>query len=261
MEVWAEGAAYEAYVGRWSRLIAREYLQWLNLPAGLHWLDVGCGTGALSRTVLERADPRALSAIDQSAGFLRTAADVGPDPRCAFACADAQALPLATDSIDAVVSGLVLNFVPDTGCALLEMKRVIRPGGTVSVYVWDYADGMEMLRIFWDEAGTLDSAAINLHEGRRFPLCNPEPLAAAFRAAGLADVESSAVAVPTVYRDFADFWKPFLGGQGPAPMYVAGLSADRQAELRERLRTRLSAQQDGSIHLRARAWAVRGVKR
>jgi hypothetical protein len=139
------------------------------------------------------------------------------------------------------------------------MRRVAAPSGTVAAYVWDYAEGMRLMRAFWDAAAALDPAAASLDEGRRFPLCRPEPLARLFAAAGLREVATRAIDVPTVFRDFDDYWDPFLGGQGPAPAYCVGLAEDARTALRERLRTSLPVAPDGRIRLTARAWAVRGT--
>ncbi len=181
------------------------------------------------------------------------------DPRAEFAQADATALPDGPHACDAAVSGLVLNFVPEPGCALAEMRRVVRPGGTVGIYVWDYAGRMELIRVFWDAAAELDPAAGELDEGRRFGMCGPEPLRELFEGAGLRDVQVRAIDVPTRFADFDDYWQPFLGGQGPAPGYAVSLDEARQSALRERIRERLPFARDGSITLNARAWAVRGT--
>src|SRR4051812_20873887 len=155
-EVWAAGDAYEPYVGRWSRLVADEFVAWLALPAGTRWADVGCGTGALAQAILDRARPRSVVGIDPSEGFLAFARRrVGRD-RAAFRIGDAQALPVDAAALDAAVAGLVLNFVAEPPRALAEMRRIVRPGGTVAAYVWDYAGRMELIRRFWDAAGALD---------------------------------------------------------------------------------------------------------
>lgn len=260
-DVWAVGAAYEPYVGRWSRLVAHQFLTWLNLPAGLTWLDVGCGTGALSATILAMTAPAAVKGIDRSAAFSAYAQAQLHDDRVHFAVGDAQALPDATGTYDAAVSGLVLNFLPEPHRAIAEMARVVKPGGTVAAYVWDYAGEVQFMRHFWDAAVALDPAAQALDEGRRFPLCHPEPLAALFQAAGLDAVEVRPIDIATHFRDFDDYWTPFLGGQGPAPTYLNSLSEARRAALREHIRAALPFAQDGSIPLVARAWAVRGVLR
>jgi SAM-dependent methyltransferase len=260
-EAWTEGDPYEAYVGRWSRVVARELVRSLEVPEGREWLDVGCGTGALAQTILERAAPAVVVGIDRSEGLVASARRRVRDPRARFELGDAQALPVASGAFDAAVSGLVLNFVPEPPRMLSEMARATRAGGTVALYVWDYAAGMEMTRRFWDAAKAIDPAAEALDQGTRFPICAPAPLASLLGAAGLTEISAFAIDVPTVFRDFDDFWTPFLGGQGSAPGYVASLPEARRDELRERLRAALPAGPDGSIPLTARAWAARGSKR
>jgi len=260
-DLWANGASCEAYVGRWSRSVARQFLAWLSVPAGAHWLGIGGGTGALSQAILEITSPQSVLGIDASKGYIAHARELIQDPRAAFCLGDAQVLPVASAAYDAVVSGLVLNFLPQPDQALGEMIRAAREDGTVAAYVWDYAGHMQLIRYFWDAAAALDPGAFPLDEGRRFPLCQPEPLRQLFQAGRLEGVEVRMIDVPTLFRDFDDYWTPFLGGQGPAPDYVASLSEDRRVALRERLRTMLPIAPDGSIHLVARAWAVRGVRR
>ncbi|WP_169951662.1 class I SAM-dependent methyltransferase [Microbispora sp. H11081] len=258
-DLWGAGDAYEAYVGRWSRHVAEVFLRRLEPPAGLRWLDVGCGTGALTASVLATTDPASVVGVDTAQGFLAGARARITDGRANFLAGEAGALPLSGHGFDAVVSGLVLNFVPDPRRAVAEFARVCRPGGVVAAYVWDYAGGMAMMRRFWDAAAILDPAAAELDQGQRFPLCAPEPLAQLWAEAGLERVTVWAIDVPTVFADFDDYWEPFLGGQGVAPKYVASLPEQRRHALRDLLRTRLPAGPDGSIPLAARAWAVRGV--
>jgi SAM-dependent methyltransferase len=260
-ETWDRGEALERYVGRWSRLVAREFLGWLGVPPGRRWLDVGCGAGAVTAAILREAAPAAVDGVDRSEAYVADARARVTDPRARFGVGDAQALPTPPAPYDAVVSGLLLNFVPAPERALAEMARVARPGGAVAAYVWDYAGRMELMRHFWDAAVALDPAAGPLDEGRRFPLCRPEALAALFRSGGLDQVETRAIDVPTTFRDFDDYWAPFLGGQGPAPGYAMALDPDRRAALRDRIREGLPIRADGSIHLTARAWAARGIRR
>ncbi len=259
-DVWASGAAYEPYVGRWSRLVAAELLRWLGIPGGSRWVDVGCGTGAVSDAILRLREPTAVVGIDPSQAYVAHARAHITDPRARFDVGSATALPLDDGVVDGAVSGLVLNFVPDPDRAVSEMARVTRTGGTVGAYVWDYAGDMQLMRRFWDAAGALDPRARELDEGVRFPLCRPEPLYALFTGAGLAGVQVRPIDVPTRFRDFDDYWTPFLGGQAPAPGYAMSLTEDRRAQLRELIRTRLPYDTDGSIPLVARAWAVRGAR-
>jgi hypothetical protein len=156
-----------------------------------------------------------------------------------------------------VVSGLVLNFVPDQLAALREMARVAGSAGTIAAYVWDYAGKMELMRYFWNAAVELDPDAGKMDEGVRFPQCRPEALEALFTRAGLHDVEVKAIDIPTLFASFDDYWQPFLGGQGPAPAYVMSLDETARARLRDRIRERLPARADGGISLIARAWAAR----
>jgi SAM-dependent methyltransferase len=258
-DTWAAGDRYEPYVGRWSRLVAREFLAWLGVPTGKSWLDVGCGTGALTETILASAGPSGVTGVDPSEGFLAFARTRAPQAE--FRTGDAQALPFDENRFDAAVSGLMLNFVPDPAKAAAEMGRVARAGGTVAAYVWDYAGEMQLMRRFWDAAVALDPAARALDEGPRFPLCRPDALSALWTAAGLEQVNVRTIDVPTVFKDFDDYWSPFLGGQGPAPTYCLSLPEDRREQLRQRLAATLPVESDGSIRLVARAFAVRGTKR
>jgi SAM-dependent methyltransferase len=257
-DTWERGSPYERYVGRWSRKVAPEFLAWLGIPPRQRWLDVGCGTGALSAAIAERSAPASLDGVEPSEGFLKSAQE-NLGSRAALHQGNAASIPLQDASVDVVVSGLVLNFVPDPRAALAEMSRVARGGGTIAAYVWDYAGKMQLMRFFWDAAVELDAGAAKMDEGLRFPLCRAEALSALFAGAGLRSVETAAIDVPTPFADFDDYWQPFLGGQGPAPAYAMSLDEAARTRLREAIRARLPARTDGSIALIARAWAVRGV--
>jgi SAM-dependent methyltransferase len=260
-DVWAAGKAYEPYVGRWSRAVAREFIDWLAPRVGAAWLDVGCGTGALPSTILSDASPARVCAVDASAAYVAYARSRVQDSRATFLVGDARLLPLPSASADFVVSGLVLNFVPEPARAIAEMKRVARAAGTVAIYVWDYAGEMQLMRHFWDAAVELNPGAAELDEGRRFPICNPSAMEELFRDAGFGAVSGRAIDVPTRFRDFSDYWTPFLGGQGPAPGYAMSLSEEARGKLRDNVRRRLPVAADGSIDLIARAWAIKGVGR
>jgi SAM-dependent methyltransferase len=256
---WVTGDAYEAYMGRWSRPLARVFVEWLQPKPSANWLEVGCGTGALTSAICDLGEPASIVACDPSASFIEHARQHLADARASFVVGGADALPRRAGGYDAAVSGLVLNFLPAPGAAVASLRERLRPGGTVAAYVWDYADGMELLRSFWDEAVASDPRAAALDEGRRFALCRAPALASLFREAGLVQVETDALEIPTDFASFDDYWTPFLRGTGPAPSYVASLDPLRCGMLSDRLRRRLHADGDGRIHLRARAWAVRGV--
>ena len=258
-DAWASGNNYEAYMGRWSRPIAARFLDWLAMPGGLDWLDLGCGTGALTAAILRQCDPASVIALDPSQGFIAEARKNVGDPRIDFRDADAESLTaFPAASRDVVASALVLNFIPDKVAALREMKRIARPGGIVGFYVWDYpGGGMEFMRAFWTAAAALDPAARDLSEDRRFPFCTREGLAALGRDAGLGTLELTAIELPSVFKDFEDYWRPFTLGAGPAPGYCASLSPQARDSLRNRLSESLPRQKDGSIALRTRAWAAK----
>lgn len=257
-DTWERGNPYEQYVGRWSRRVAPLFLSWLRIPGGRRWLDVGCGTGALCAAIVDRCSPSSVAGVEPSEGFLKTARE-NLAGRAVLHHGSATAIPLGDASVDVVVSGLVLNFVPDQRAALAEMARVTASGGTIAAYVWDYAGKMELMRYFWDAAVELKPDAARMDEGIRFPSCRAQALVALFAGAGLKGTEVTAIDVPTPFASFDDYWQPFLGGQGPAPAYAMSLEEAARVRLRDRIRARLPAQADGSISLTARAWAVRAT--
>ena len=256
---WLAGDAYEAFMGRWSRPLARAFVEWLQPQPSADWLEIGCGTGALTGAICDLAEPASVVACDPSERFIEHARNGLPDTRASFVIGGSDALPHRDGGFDIAVSGLVLNFLPDPERAMASFRERLRPGGTVAAYVWDYAAGMEFLRYFWDEAVASDPGAAVLDEARRFPLCERSALESLFRATGLRQVETDLLDIPTDFADFDNYWTPFLQGTGPAPGYVASLNPTRRDLLRDRLRQRLPAEGDGRIQLRARAWAVRGV--
>lgn len=255
---WQSSDPYERFMGRWSRVVARRFLDWLTPPEGLKWLDVGCGSGALSETILRRCAPSELIAIDQSESFVNALqARLGDPIKCQVG--DALALPCDDGAVDITVSGLVINFIPDPVAALVEMRRVTRPGGLVALYAWDYPGGMDLLNRFWDNAVALDPSASELHEAARFSTVTTEKLRGYFESAGLEQIESTGLEIEMRFRDFNDYWEPFLGGQGPAPTYLMSLGETKRQTLRELLRDSLPIESDGSTWLRARAWGLRGT--
>lgn len=259
-DAWQAGDSYDQYMGRWSRQIAPAFLDWLDAPRGKDWLEVGCGTGALTAAIVDRCTPRSIISFDSSAGFLEKARANVPDTRADFRVGDAQELPVDTKSVDFVVSALVLNFVPDRAKALAEMQRVARPDATIAFYVWDYpGGGIEFMRAFWTAATRLDASALSLTEDRRFPFCTPDGLRDMAHESGLSSIEVTAIERPSIFKDFDDYWHPFTLGAGPAPGYCRSLPAEARERLRASLSDTLPRQPDGSIHLMTRAWALRAT--
>jgi SAM-dependent methyltransferase len=259
MERWIEGGLYESYVGRWSRPVAAAFVERLGVPAGATWVDVGTGTGALAEAALREAAAGLVIGVEPSDGFRRVARERLDGMAFEGRAGDAGDLPVDPSSAEAVVSGLVLNFVPDRAAALAEARRIAKPGAVVAAYVWDYAGEMQLMRAFWDAAVELDPRARGHDEGVRFAdLATAEGMSETFASAGLDAVVSWPIDVPTVFRDFDDYWTPFLSGQAPAPSYCMSLDEEHRSALRERLRATLPAAPDGTISLVARAWAAMG---
>ena len=212
----------------------------------------------MSAAILDGCEPRAVIGVDPSDGFLATAGEHLSD-RATLRRGSATELPLPDRSVEAVVSGLVLNFVADQAAALAETARVAVPGGTVAASVWDHAGRMELMRQFRDAAVAIDADAASLDEGVRFPLCRPAALEKLFVGAKLEQVAVAGIDIATPFASFDDYWEPFLGGQGPAPADAMSLPEAARARLRDRIREGLPHSAQGSFALVARAWAVRGV--
>lgn len=257
---WQDAAAYDRFMGRWSRRLALEFLAWLGVRPDADWLEIGCGTGSLTRAILENARPRSVTACDTAKDFVSYCTDQLSYPNFRVAAASTDDLPAREGGYDVVVSSLVLNFLPEPVQALRRMREACAVGGEVAACVWDYSDGMELLRLFWDAAVALDPRAAPLHEGRRFPICQPDALRRAFAAADLEGVAVDSLAIATVFASFDEYWGSFLDSPGPAPTYVSSLSQEARQRLAGRLRAEIRGGEDGSIRLQARAWAVKGSR-
>jgi SAM-dependent methyltransferase len=256
---WLAGDAYDSFMGRWSRKVAQPFLEWLAPAPQSHWLEVGCGTGALTETICRHSHPSSIVACDPSPGFISFARDSIVGCPADFVVADTDDLPRRVGGFDLAVSGLVLNFLAQPANAVRSMRDRTRTGGDLAAYVWDYSEGMEFLSVFWEEAVGLDPSASHLAERHRFPLCRPSPLTELFAQAGLADVEVRPFDIAFVFPDFDAYWSPFLGGTGPAPSYVGTLDTKGRTALMNRLKNRLVPAADGSIRLTARAFGIRGL--
>jgi SAM-dependent methyltransferase len=258
MDKWTSGAAYDQWMGRWSRLLAHEFLNWLNLAPDLRWLDVCCGSGVLTEAIVERFLPARVAGLDASPQQIQFARERRAGTNVAFEAGDAMALPFADASFDVAVCGLGLNFVPQPERALREMRRVTGPAGVIAVYVWDYAEGARFLREFWDAATAVDREALAFDQAQRFPLCHPDALCNLFEGTGLEQVKVCPLNITTRFSSFDDYWQPLLTAQGSAPNYLASRDELTKSAIRERLRDSLPADSEGAIELPARAWAICG---
>lgn len=257
MDKWTSGPAYDQWMGRWSRLLADEFLIWLGLSSSSRWLDVCCGSGVLTEAIVHRCAPAQVVGVDASPQQIEFARSRRTGPGVSFGIGDAQALSFADSSFNAAVCGLGLNFVPQPERALQEMCRVTAPDGIIAIYVWDYAEGARFLRAFWDAAADVDPSSSAYDQARRFPWCNPQGLQSLFESAGLGQIMVRELEITTRFADFDDYWRPLLTGQGSAPNYLAAQDKSMQNAIRERLRESLPRSRNGAIELPARAWAVR----
>ena len=252
--------AYERFMGRWSRDLAPLLVRFAGVRDGETVLDVGSGTGALAAAVAAAAPSARITGIDPAEPYVAFAKTKAPHANVGFEVGDAQQMRFADGAFDRALSLLVVNFIPDAPRAVREMARVTRPGGTVAAAVWDYGDGMEMLRVFWDAVIALHPADDRKDE-RHMPFSRRGELAELWRRAGLRDVVEEGLTIETRFASFDDYWTPFTEKQGPAGAYVASLTDDQREKLRQRLYQRLIGEgPDRPVVLKARAWAVRGTR-
>jgi len=261
IDKWTSGAHYDQWMGRWSRLLAQEFLKWLDIPARMKWIDVCCGSGMVTEAIVERSAPASVVGVDASAEQIRFARERRAHSNVTFKIGDATRLLFPDSSFDVAVCGLGLNYIPNPALALQEFWRVTRPDGTVAVYVWDYAQGARFLREFWDAAIGVDSEAASFDQAQRFPMCTQEGLRSLFEQAKLEEIDAHGLDVPTRFTDFDDYWEPLLTGQGSAPNYLATRDTQIRTMIRDRLSKTLSTNAQGAIEMPARAWAIRGKKK
>lgn len=256
--MWSGVEAYDQLMGRWSRLLVPDLIDFAGVENGHRVLDVGCGTGSLSQGLLEYGSKIEVVGVDSATPFVEYADAQLTSQRANLQMADAQDLPFPDDSFDRCLSLLVINFIPNAQAAMREMFRVTRPQGIVAAAVWDYGGGMEMLRSLWDTAVGLDPSAETLHE-RNMPYCRGGELTELWIDSGFVGVEETALDATVTFDSFDDYWEPFLAGVGPSGAYVSSLLAEQQAKLREQLSRNLApAGEHLPITTEVRAWAVLG---
>jgi trans-aconitate methyltransferase len=249
--------AYEKYMGRWSQKIAPLFLQWLDAPINKSWLDIGCGTGGLTEQIASACKPSSVLGVDTAEDFIEVARTRVKNAE--FRVGSADNLDMPSDSFDYAASGLVLNFVPDAQAVLAEMVRVVQPGGSVALYVWDYAGHMQIMRYFFDTAILFDPHSAEYDDGIKAPICRPLALKETFASAGLTNISVNSLDITTPFDNFDDYWNPFLGGVGSAPKYCVSLDESVRNKLKAALNEKLPTGPDGEILLAARARAVRGI--
>ena len=234
-------------------------LELVNILDGFHVLDIGSGTGSLAIELVAHFPHCSVVGVDPSREYVAYANSRVSNPAVRFEVGNAQELSFSAGQFDACLSLLAFNFIPDARKALAEIRRVTRHGGRIGAAVWDYGGGMEMLRVFWDAAAAIEAGADRNHE-RHMPLCRAGDLGALWKETGLTDVEERPLEITTKFASFDDYWQPFLGGQGPAGVFVARLKSEHRTELREHIKRLLpKAAKSGAFELRARAWGVRGT--
>jgi SAM-dependent methyltransferase len=252
----APAQAYDLFIGRYSRELARALIDAAGVRPGESALDVGCGPGGLTAELAAVLGAERVAAADPSAPFAEACRARVPGARVEVA--PAEALPFEDGAFDHALAQLVVNFMSDAAAGVREMARVTRAGGVVSAAVWDYAGEMTLLRRFWDAAVALDPAAAELDEGRCMAYCTPDELAGLWSAAGLQDVAVTEAVVGADYDNFAALWSPLEAGVGPSGAYVLSLTLEDRAAFRDEVRRRLDAS-DGPFRLSARAWIVTGT--
>ena len=258
--IWKNGEAYENFMGQWSRIVGKQFLEWLQPTEGARWLEVGCGTGAFTQVILDQGAPGEVVGVDPAEAQLAFAKEKVADSKVVFRTGDALGLPFDDSEFDLAVSALVLNFVPDQKKMISEMKRVVRTSGTIALYVWDFAGLKPVAQHIAATIAARDpTAAQRAASGQGFETTRPEYLLQLFENASLLDVDTRPIEINVGFEDFDAYWFANTEFASPVGQYVGGLSAQEREKFVVEVRERLPVSDDGSIHYMARAQAVRGV--
>ena len=254
-KLFTDGNAYERLMGRWSRIVGRAFLDWLDAPKNLRWLDVGCGNGAFTEEIIARCAPAAVTAIDPSDDQLAYARTRLGLKMTDFQVGDAQNLPSGDSTFDVAVMALVISFLPDPDKAVAEMARVVRPGGWVAAYMWDIPGGGVPVHPIY-----LAIESMGMTSGRppNAVVSGQDVMQGLWEKVGLEAVDTRVIRIPTAYSDFDDFWDSNVVPIGPQGKLIAGISASAREELRTRLRDHLPVSSDGRIVYESFANAVKG---
>ena len=258
--VFQDGAAYERFMGRWSRLTGQPFVDWLQIPPRRIWLDVGCGTGAFTEVILASCDPKAVIALDPSEQHLAYAKSRTQDKRVNFIMGDATAIEAEDHAFDVCTAALVLNFISLQGKALAEMSRVVRPGGTVAAYVWDFAGRRSLSQHLWDAIASISPDAEAVRRNTlQVEASHPDTLARLFRAQSLADIRITSLDIRVTFESMDDYWTSNTDFSSAAGLYCRSLPIEQLSGLRRTLQTTLPAGEKGEISFPARAWAIQGT--
>ena len=250
---------YDNFMGRWSREVASQFLDWIDVGKDLNWLDVGCGAGMLAQSVIETRSPSGITGVDPLEDSIIAARQHSNNAGINFEIGDAQGLPFPDAQFDTVISGLMIKFVPDKPEAIREMKRVARAGGTIALYDWDMDSNMNTTRHFWSAVAEIVPERMKDRATDRTPMTEVESISSYFEQAGLKNVEQRTISFETRFRDLKDYWSPITNNAQNVGRFYDSLSEDQRSAVFERLKTTLPFADNGSISFESRAVAVKGI--
>ena len=253
--LFADGKAYERLMGRWSRRAGEKFLDWVDAPKNLKWLDVGCGNGAFTEVLIARSSPASLIGVDSSEGQLDYARGRPGTKRAEFRVADAQALPFPDNSFDAATMALVIVFVPDPVKAALELARVVRPGGIAATYMWEFPDGFPLAPL----AAAMKDLGLTPPERPNVQASARDAMQAIWKEAGFTTIETQVIRIRVSFSTFDDFWDSNTVPVGPSGKALSKLTPSAREQLKMRLHERLPIAADESIAYEAFANAVKGI--
>jgi SAM-dependent methyltransferase len=258
-EKWDNTQGYEMYVGRWSSLLSIDFVNWLNARSNLKWLEIGCGTGALTKAIAEKCTPSYLLAIDKSDSYIEKAKENVNSGNVSFLNIDINSCPL-NEKFHYITSGLVLNFVPKFGDMLRKLMNNLEPGGEISSFVWDYGGHYQPMRHFWNAACEIIPGSEKFDAGRNFDICTKENLIRLFEGIGLNDIQFTTIERIATFQNFDDYWLPIISAQGSVTEFISTLKEAEKEKLKEHLKRKLPIAFNGEIKLVISVLAAKGRK-